>query len=164
MEGLLKPDFGVTILTICNFLLLVYLLKKFAWEGVVNALEKREQQIADDKKQAQEARETAQQLKTQLEEQLNHVAQEASQKIAQAVKTGETQRQQLVAAGNEQARRLVEQARMQIEAEKNKALDEVRNEMVRVAVLASGKIVRQEINPSSARAAVERTLKEIETK
>ena len=42
MENLLKPDFGVLLLTVCNFLLLVYLLKKFAWGPVIGALEKRE--------------------------------------------------------------------------------------------------------------------------
>ena len=49
MENLLKPDFGVLLLTVCNFLLLVYLLKKFAWGPIIDALEKRETQIESDK-------------------------------------------------------------------------------------------------------------------
>ena len=49
MEDLLKPDYGVLALTVCNFLLLVYLLKKFAWNRIIGALESREQQIAQDK-------------------------------------------------------------------------------------------------------------------
>ena len=44
MEDLLKPDYGVLLLTVCNFLLLVFLLKKFAWGPIIGALEKREQQ------------------------------------------------------------------------------------------------------------------------
>ena len=55
MEDLLKPDFGVLALTVCNFLLLVYLLKKFAWGPIIGALEKREKQIAQDKQTAAEA-------------------------------------------------------------------------------------------------------------
>ena len=164
MEDLLKPDTGVTILTICNFLLLVYLLKKFAWNSVINALEKREQQIAQDKQQAHDARVSAEQLQKELDEKLNHVAQEAAQKIAQAVKTGEAQRDQLLAAAKEQTERMIEQARVQIEAEKNKALAEVRDEMVRTTVLAAEKIMQKEVSATSARNAVERVLEEVQKK
>lgn len=164
MEDLLKPDTGVTILTICNFLLLVYLLKKFAWKSVINALEKREQQIAQDKQQAHDARVSAEQLQKELDEKLDHIAQEAAQKIAQAVKTGEAQRDQLLAVAKEQTERMIEQARVQIEAEKNQALADVRGEIVRTAVLAAEKIMAQEVNEQKARRAVERVLEEVQKK
>ena len=164
MEDLLKPDTGVTILTICNFLLLVYLLKKFAWKSVINALEKREQQIDQDKRQAHDARVSAEQLQKELDEKLNHIAQEAAQKIAQAVKTGEAQREQLLATAKEQTERMIEQARVQIEAEKNQARADVRGEIVRTAMLATEKIIKQEVSTTSARTAVERVLEEVEKK
>ncbi|MBR4355512.1 MAG: F0F1 ATP synthase subunit B [Elusimicrobiaceae bacterium] len=164
MEDLLKPDFGVTILTICNFLLLVYLLKKFAWKGLIGALEKREQQIASDKQQAQEAREAAQQLKADLEEKLNCVAKEATQKIAEAVSIGKSQQNQLLADAQAQTARLLEQAHQQIEAEKKQALAEVRQEIVRTAVLAAQKVVQQQISAKSAAEAVDRVLAEIKQK
>ena len=164
MEDLLKPDVGVTILTICNFLLLVYLLKKFAWNGIIGALEKRETQIATDKKQAQQAREEAQQLKAQLDEKLNCISEEAAQKMAQAVKTGEAQRDELIAAAKEETQRMLEQARQRIEAEKNQALSDIRDEVVRTAVLAAKKVIQEDLNDASARASVERVLDEIKNK
>ena len=115
MGDLLKPDFGVTFLTICNFLLLVYLLKKFAWKPIISALEKREQQIAHDKEQAQQARQAAQQLQAELEEKLNQVAQTAAQKMAEAIKRGQDQRDQLLADAQAQAERLVDQTRETVE-------------------------------------------------
>ena len=164
MEDLFKPDIGVTVLTICNFLLLVYLLKRFAWKGIIGALEKREKQIADDKQQAHEARITAEQLKAELDEKLNRISGEAAQKMAQAVKTGEAQRDQLLAAAKAQTERMIEQARVQIQAEKEQALNEVRGEIVRTALLATEKIIKQEISPSSAHRAVERVLEEVRKK
>ncbi len=161
MEDLLKPDFGVMILTICNFLLLVYLLKKFAWNSIIRALETRETQIATDKQQAEQARQEAQALQAELTEKLNRVADEAAAKIAQAVKTGETQREQLLADAKAQAERLVAQAREQIEAEKNNALAQVRDEIVTTALQAARQVVQQEMNGENARAAVERVLNEI---
>ena len=164
MEDLLKPDIGVTILTICNFLLLVYLLKKFAWKSLIGALEKREQQVAQDKEQAHQARVAAEQLQAQLDEKLEHIAQEAAQRIAQAVKTGEAQRDQLLAAAKAQAERILTQARLEIETEKNQALSQMRDEIVRTAVLAAQKVVAQKIDTAGSRAVVERVLEEVQKK
>ncbi len=164
MEGLLKPDFGVMVLTICNFLLLVYLLKKFAWKGIIGALENREAQIANDKKQAQEAREQAEKLQVTLDEKLDRIAQDAAQKMAQAVKTGEAQRDLLIAAAKEESQRLLEQARQRIEAEKNHALADIRGEIVRTAVLAARRVVQEELNETEAQATVERVLNELKNK
>ena len=164
MEDLLIPDYGVMILTVCNFLLLVYLLKKFAWKGIIGALEKRERQIADDKKQAQEARESAEQLKRELDVKLAQIADEAAKKMAEAVRVGETQRDQILAAAKEQSERLAEQAKAQIEAEKNQALAEVRGEIARTAVLAAEKVIHQQISEASAQEAVNRVLEEVKAK
>ena len=164
MEDLLNPDFGVMVLTICNFLLLVYLLKKFVWQGVIGALEKRETQIEQDKQRAQQARESAEQLQAELETKLNHVAQEAAKKMAEAVKIGQTQSEQLIAAAKESSERLLEQARVQIQAEKDQALAVIRGEIVRTAVLAAQQVVHQQINEASAREAVTQVLDEIKKK
>ena len=164
MEDLLKPDYGVMILTICNFLLLVYLLKRFAWDGLIGALERREQQIADDKRQAQQARTDAEELKKQLDDRLAGLSQEAAKKMAEAVQLGVSQRDQLLADAKEQADRFLAQAKAQIEAEKNQALADVRNEVVQTAMLAAEKIIRQQIDDNTAQQAVERVLTEIKKK
>lgn len=164
MEDLLKPDYGVLALTVCNFLLLVYLLKKFAWNRIIGALESREQQIAQDKLQAQQAREAADKIKSELDEKLAQIADEAAKKMAEAVKMGETQKEQLLAAAKEQSERLAEQAKAQIEAEKNKALSDVRGEIARVSVLAASKVIEQQLNEDAAKAVVDRVLAEVKAK
>ena len=164
MEDLLKPDYGVLALTVCNFLLLVYLLKKFAWNRIIGALESREQQIAQDKLQAQQAREAAEKIKSELDEKLAQIADEAAKKMSEAVKMGETQKEQLLAAAKEQSERLAEQAKAQIEAEKNKALSDVRGEIARVSVLAASKVIEQQLNEDAAKAVVDRVLAEVKAK
>ena len=164
MEDLLKPDYGVLALTVCNFLLLVYLLKKFAWNRIIGALESREKQIAQDKLQAQQAREAAEKIKSELDEKLAQIADEAAKKMAEAVKMGETQKEQLLAAAKEQSERLAEQAKAQIEAEKNKALSDVRGEIARVSVLAASKVIEQQLNEDAAKAVVDRVLAEVKAK
>ena len=164
MEDLLKPDYGVLVLTICNFLLLVYLLKKFAWNRIIGGLEKREQQIAEDKAQAQQARQTAETLKRELDEKLTQISDEAAKRLAEAVKLGDTQKEQILAAAKEQSERLLAQTKAQIEAEKNKALADVRGEIARTAVLAASKVVQQQMSEESAQSVVDRVLQEIKAK
>lgn len=164
MEDLLKPDYGVMVLTVCNFLLLVYLLKKFAWNGIIGMLEKREQQVANDKQEAQEARAAAENIKRDLDEKLAQISDEAAKKMAEAVKMGETQKEQILAVAKEQSERLIEQAKAQIEAEKNKALSDVRGEIARTAVLAASKVVQQQMSEESAQSVVDRVLEEVKAK
>lgn len=164
MEDLLKPDFGVLALTVCNFLLLVYLLKKFAWGPVIGALEKREAQIESDKQTATQARESAEKLKKELDDRLAQITDEAAKKMAAAVKTGETQRDQLLAEAKQQAQRLLEQAKAQIEAEKNKALADVRGEIASISLLAASRVVGRQVTDATADQIVENVLEEVTKK
>lgn len=164
MEDLLKPDFGVLALTVCNFLLLVYLLKKFAWGPIIGALEKRENQIAQDKQTAADARQSAENLKKELDERLAQISAEAAQKMASAVKAGEAQKEQLLVQAKEQAARLLEQAKTQIEAEKNKALADVRGEIAQLSVLAASRVIERQVREDGADEIVAQVLKEVQGK
>lgn len=161
MEDLLKPDYGVLALTVCNFLLLVYLLKKFAWGPIIGALEKREQQIANDKETAAQARQTAEQLKQELDKRLAQISDEAAKKLAEAVKIGESQKEQLLAQAQEQAQQLIAQAKTQIEAEKNKALADVRGEIASISLLAASRIVERQVKDNTAEQIVAQVLQDV---
>ncbi len=161
MEDLLKPDFGVLALTVCNFLLLVYLLKKFAWGPVIGALEKREHQIQTDKQTAAQARQTAEELKQELEKRLAQISEEAAQKMAAAVKMGEAQKEELLAQAKTQAQALLTQAKEQIEAEKNQALSEVRGEISSLSLLAASRVLEKQVKGKEAEEIVAHVLEEV---
>ena len=162
MDKLLNPDFGVFALTVVNFLLLVWLLHKFAWKGIIGALERREQQIADDKKTAAQARADAEKIKAELDEKLRNIADEASKKMQEAVALGNAQKEKLLAETQAQAQRLLAQAKEQIEAEKNQALKDVRAQVVETALLAAAKITQQQINEKSAARTVDEVLHDLQ--
>ena len=164
MEDLLKPDFGVLLLTVCNFLLLVFLLKKFAWGPVIGALEKRENQIESDKQTAAAARQSAEELKKELDERLAQISNEATQKIAAAVKAGEAQKEQLLAQAKEQTERMLQQAKDQLEAEKNKALADVRGEIAQLSLLAAARVMERQVKDETADQIVAQVLEEVKRK
>lgn len=162
MENLLNPDFGVMALTIVNFLLLVWLLHKFAWKGIIGALEKREKQIAQDKQAAAEARQEAQNIKAELDAKLKEIAAEATAKMQEAVAAGNAQKEQILAESQRQAEHLLTQAKAQIAAEKEKALQEVRKEIVSTALAAAVKIAQQQVTEQTAAHVVDEVLQEVE--
>lgn len=164
MEDLLKPDLGVMVLTICNFLLLVYLLKRFVWKGLIGALEKREAQVAGDISQAAKDRETAENLKRELDEKLAQISAVSAQKMAEAVALGKAQSAEILAQTQQQAQHLLEQAKAQIAAEKEQALADVRKEIVQTALLAAQKVLQEQISAKAADETVARVLKELKTK
>ena len=162
MDQLLNPNFGVFALTIVNFLLLVWLLHKFAWKGIIGALERREKQIADDKAAAAQARADSEKMRAELDSKLQHIAQEATKKMQEAVAVGNAQKEQLLAETKQQAERLLAQAKEQIEAEKNQALKDVRAQVVQTALLAATKITQQQLNEKSATQTVDEVLHDLQ--
>lgn len=164
MENLLTPDYGVLALTLVNFGILVWLLKKFAWGPIIGALEKREEQIRTDKETAQTARQSAEQLKQELDEKLANLNQEAANRLAAIVKTAETQKEQLVEQAKQQAANLLAQAQAQIQAEKEKALADVRNEIAQLSVLATSRLIDEQLSPEKAAQVVDQVLTEVRNK
>lgn len=164
MEDLLKPDVGVLLLTVCNFLLLVFLLKKFAWGPIIGALEKRENQIESDKQTAASARQSAEEIKKELDERLAQISNEAAQKMAAAVKAGEAQKEQLLAQAKEQTERMLQQAKAQIEADKNQALADVRGEIAQLSLLAAARVMERQVKDETADQIVAQVLEEVKRK
>ena len=77
---------------------------------------------------------------------------------------GETQKEQLLAQAQEQADRLVAQAKAQIEAEKNKVLADVRSEIASISVLAASRVVGQDLKDANADKIVAQVLQEVQQK
>lgn len=164
MDKLLKVDYGVLALTICNFLLLVFLLKKFAWGPIIGALEKREAQVRSDKETARQARESAEQLKQELDARLSQIADEADKKMAQAVQLGQAQKEELLAQTKDQCARMIEQAKAQIAAEKEQALAQVRGEIAHLSTLAAARLIGEDVDRAHAEKVVAGVLEEIKKK
>ena len=84
--------------------------------------------------------------------------------MAAAVKAGEAQKEQLLSQAKEQATHLLEQAKTQIEAEKNKALADVRGEIAQLSVLAASRVIERQIKEDGADEIVARVLEEVKGK
>lgn len=164
MDSLLKPDTGLMFWTIVNFLILAFLLAKFAWKPLIKALEAREKQIAQDVAGAHKAKEDAEAIKKQLEQTLADTAKESSQRIKEASLAGEQQRQSIIAQAKDEAQNLIKQAKAEIEAETQKAIEAVKKEVVDTTMLAAKKVIAKEADRASNEKLIEDLLKDIKVK
>ena len=164
MDALLKPDIGLMFWTVVNFLLLAFLLAKFAWKPLMKALDDREKQIAEDIRGARKAKEDAEAVKKQLEQTLADTAKESSKRITEAAAAGEKQRQTIIAQAKEDAQNLISQAKSEIEAETQKAISAVRKELVDTTMLAAKKVIGKEADKKVNERLIKDMLEEMKVK
>jgi F-type H+-transporting ATPase subunit b len=146
MERLLQPDIGLIICTAITFLVLVAVLGKFAWGPLLAALKAREESIRRAIEEAQAARVTADQLKTQYERELAQGQEKAQALLAQTSADAQKIRERILKEAEEEAQRLSAMNRRQLEEEKANVLRDIRKEVAGLSVLAAEKLVRHSMN------------------
>jgi len=164
MNKLLTPDFGLMFWTAVNFLLLVFLLGKFAWKPMIKALEDRENKIAQDKKDALEARDAAVKIKAELEARLENIAKEAQEKMRSVEALAAAEKDNIIKEAKRTSAVIVDQAKVEIEAQKNAALQDVKKEIADIAVSAARKIAAVKVDAAADEQLIKNTLKDIEGK
>lgn len=150
--------------TAVNFLLLLFLLGKFAWKPMIKALEDRENKIAQDKKDAQDARDAAQQIKAELESRLENISKEAQEKMRSVEALAAAEKDSMIKEAKHTSSVLVDHAKAEIEARKNAALQDVKKEIAGLAVEAARKIAAVKIDAEADARLIEKVLKDVEGK
>ena len=128
-------DFNATIIAqVLNFLFLVFILAKFAYKPVINMMEDRKNKIASDLENAEYAA------------QLATVRQEAQSIIDSARKTAQSVHDKIIAETKAEQEQIVASAKDAIALEKQQALGEVRAQVIKLSLVAAGKILEQKLN------------------
>lgn len=164
MDALLKPEVGLIFWTVVNFTILAFLLAKFVWKPVINALEARERKIANDVQSAQQAKDEAQKIKEDLQTRLDDISKQSAAKLQEASALGESERQRILQEAKDSAQNLIEQAQRQITAQTQKALDAARKDIVDLTMLAVEKVIGKETDIKTGSKLVEDLLKDIKRK
>jgi len=164
MDELLKPDKGLMFWTIVNFLILAFLLAKFAWKPLLKSLKEREDKISNDVASAKQAKNEAQRIQKELEARLDSIAKESSAKLKEAAALGAKEREAILSAAKAEAHTLIDQARVEIEAQTEKAIEAVKKEVVNTTMLAVKKVIGKEADAQTNAKLVEDLLKDIKVK
>src|SRR6476469_7010321 len=127
--SLIDINFGLMFWTILTFLIVLYVLKRFAFGPIQATLDARRKAIADDIDAAESAREEAQTALAEYRQALADSRKEASRIVEDARRVSEEQRQRDVAALEEEKTRLMVRAREEIEAETRRSLQAIKAQL-----------------------------------
>lgn len=156
--NLLDPHYGLITWTIVVFFVTYFLLRKFAWGPILAAVRGREQALLDAMASAERDRNEAAKLVAEQKAAIEAARNEAQRYIAEGRATAESMRSEMLEQTRQQQAELLDRARKEIEAEKSKAIEELRREAVDLALAGAGKLIGQKLDASTDRQMVEQYL------
>ena len=148
------------IAQIINFVLLVFLLKKFAFKPLGKMLSDRQKLIADNIATAEQEREQAALIKAEYEAEMQRTREHAQEIIQKATKAAEEKAAEVMESAKDEAKRLKDAALAEIRNEKEKAVVDMRDQAASLAILVAGKIIDQRLDESMQREMVQEFVKE----
>ena len=127
------------------FIIVLIILKKFAWKPILNALDNREKSIEDSLRSAERAREEMEQLKEDNKKIMAEARLERDNMLKDTKKTSNKILSEAKEKANEEAKLLIEATRELIENEKTSAVDEIRRQVAVLSVDIAEKILREKL-------------------
>jgi F-type H+-transporting ATPase subunit b len=159
--GLLSLQSGLMFWTLVVFVILFVGLSKFAFGPITKAVADREQALLDAIEAARKDREDAAALLEQHRKAIEAARNEAQRYIAEGRAQAEKMKAEMLEQTHAQQAELLERARRDIEAEKTKAIDELRREAIDLALAGASKVIEKNLDDAQNRKLVESYLSSI---
>ena len=160
VAGVVTID-GTVVVELITFLLMLAILARYVYPRIVEVAEARQRAIAEQLKQAEEARAAAEAHLKEAEAKLNEARKSAQSVLDGATKSAEQLRQELKQKADEEAKRTVENARKQIEAERDQAIRSVRTEVADLVIVATEKVIGETLDDKKHRQLIERAIEQV---
>jgi F-type H+-transporting ATPase subunit b len=151
------------LVSIVNFLVLLYLLRRFMWGPIMSTLDRRAAKIREGLELTESARREREQLKQEVEKILGEARREAAAIAERATKAAEAAAADIRVQAKAEADRIREKGRTDAQHLHDQALAQLRSEVASMAVLAASRILGREISAEQHRALIERSLEEAGT-
>src|SRR6201991_2515345 len=159
---LVSPGLGLMIWTLVLFLFTMWVLRKLAFPKIQEALDKRAKTIAESVDTAERQRRESDELLAEYRGRLDEAREQSDDIMARARKAAETAEAEATAAGKEKREELVNAAKRDIEAETRRSLDQIRQEVADLTVLATEKVTRKSLDSEDQKRLVEEALAEVD--
>jgi len=159
--GITDINPGLTIWTGITFLLLLFVLRRFAWGPIVGMLNERERTIREALEQAKHERLQAEKLLAEQKEALAHAQREAAELARRSQQEVEALRQDLTARAQREADAMLADARKQVAEELGRARAELKAEVVDLAIDAAAQLIKANLDTKAQRTLVEEYISQL---
>ena len=156
---LVQLDPGLFIWTILTFLILFFVLSKFAWRPLLEALESRENTIKSSLDDAEKAKQELESLNAETETIISEARSEAQSIRLEAKSAAEKVKADIIAQAGEDAKKLRDENEKQIQVEKDRAINEIRQEVVDLTLTVAERVIRKNLSKEDNQDLIEDSLK-----
>ena len=158
MEKWLSFDPGLFMWTIVTFFIVLANLKRKAWGPLIDALDKREEDIRNALSSAEKAKEEAGKVAEDYEEMIRKAQAEAQKIVTESKAVGEKVREKIKLTAEKEAGDILEKAQHQIQTEKEKAVQEIRSSVVEFSLQAATKVIEKNVDSEDNRRLIKETV------
>jgi F-type H+-transporting ATPase subunit b len=159
---LVSPSVGLMIWLLLAFGVTLVILSVFAFPKISEALDRRQKAIEESIDAAERTRLEADALLAEYRKRLAEAREQADEIVAKAERAGDVAKEESLAAAKTQREELLEQTRRDIEAETRRAIQEIRDEVANLTVLATEKVTRKTLDEADQKRLVEDALSELD--
>ena len=138
-----------------NLLILYLILKKIAFVPLKNMIDSRQREINDMYDAAESSRESASKLKAEYEEKISHANEESEDILKKALRRAQLREEEILKEANAKAARTLERATEQVELEKKRAINEVKDEVSDMAVSIAAAIIERDVDEDEHKALID---------
>lgn len=144
--GLVTPNPGTIVWMLIIFGIVLFILRKFAWKPILNALKDREESISQALNSAEEAKKEVAGLKADNEKIIAEARQEKNIILREAKEIKEKIISEAREKAFEETNKSIALAKQQIDAEKTAAINEMKKQVAELSVLIAEKVIRKELS------------------
>ena len=143
---LVTPGFGMIFWSTITFLVVLLILSRFVWKPIMGALKTREASIEDALQAAELAREEMEKLTADNEKLMAEARAEREQVLKEATKIANRMKDEAKAEAAKAGDKMIEEARITINAEKQAAIREIKNQVVDLSLQISERLLRRNLS------------------
>ena len=160
LDSWLIPDPGLFFWTLVTFFIVLFILKAKAWGPLMAALDDREKRINEALSSAAKAKEEAEKVSNEYDDMIKKAQKEAQEIVAKGKESGENLKNDIELKAKVKADELMEKAKKEIEAEKSKAIDDIKSASIDLAIQAASKVINKNLDDATNKDIAKSTIDE----
>ena len=159
---LVSPNVGLMIWTLLVFSISLFILARYAFPRIQEALDRRQQAIEEAIDISVRTKKEAEALLEEYRERLKAARVQAEEIVARARKAGEAHEHESIEEARKRREELMEQTRRDVEQETQRAIQQIRNEVADLTILATEKVTRKTLTSDDQRRLVDEAVAELD--
>lgn len=162
MGGFASLGFNLPLLVVfvINFIILFVLLRISLYKPVLKMLDERSKRTKEAMEWAELTKQEFEQAKVEVQKQIEKGHQEAQSIITHAIQVGERMREESRQEATKQAQAIIDRTRTELQAERDKIVEDLRREFVNISIMAAEKVIKETLDKEKHRKLIEETLQE----